>query len=237
MRSPTTGRAGRPAGSSRAPNSRSTDVPSAAASRIAASAAGMCRPRSTAPTRARLTRASRASSAWVRPAAVRAARIRPAMSSAEPMLGSYATDRILAPRAARYAHGVRIVLLCVLIAGALASEAQAATGFRSPSGNIGCYIGQNLARCDIRERDWSPPPKPASCQLDWGQGVAVDRRDRKASFVCAGDTALNDGRKLGYGDSIRRGDLRCRSRRSGMHCRNLRTDHGFALSRDSARLF
>ena len=77
----------------------------------------------------------------------------------------------------------------------------------------------------------------AACDLDWGQGVAVDKRDRKAYWVCAGDTTLGTGRKLGYGDSIKRGDIRCRSRRSGMRCRNLRTGHGFALSRDSARLF
>ena len=132
---------------------------------------------------------------------------------------------------------MRIALVCAAILGALAGTAQASTGFQSPSGNIGCFIGTGGVRCDIRARDWSPPPKPASCDLDWGQGVAVGKRDRKASGVCAGDTTLGAGRKLGYGDSSWRGDLRCRSRRSGMRCRNLRTDHGFALSRDSARLF
>lgn len=134
-------------------------------------------------------------------------------------------------------RGPLMLTLAVAIALAAASTAAAATGFRSPSGNIGCSIGKAGVRCDIRERDWSPPPKPRSCDLDFGQGVAVDKRDRKASFVCAGDTTLGAGRTLGYGDSIRRGDLRCRSRGSGMHCRNLRTDHGFALSRGSARLF
>jgi hypothetical protein len=132
---------------------------------------------------------------------------------------------------------MRTALLCALLTLAIAGSAQAASAFRSPSGNIGCFIGKAAVRCDIRERDWSPPPKPRSCELDFGQGVAVDTRDRKASWVCAGDTALNDGRRLAYGDRIRRGDLRCRSRRTGMRCRNLRTDHGFALSRSSARLF
>ncbi len=132
--------------------------------------------------------------------------------------------------------GLILALAGALLLG-LAATASAGTGFQSPSGNIGCYIGKTGVRCDIRERDWSPPPKPRACELDWGQGVAVGTRDRKASFLCAGDTTLGSGRKLAYGDSVRRGDLRCRSRKSGMHCRNVRTDHGFALSRGSARLF
>lgn len=74
--------------------------------------------------------------------------------------------------------------------------------FRTPSGNIGC-IGEatrahNTVRCDIRSRSWSPPPRPASCGLDWGQGLTLDRVGR-ARFVCAGDTALNTGRVLAYG--------------------------------------
>ncbi|MGZ8749063.1 MAG: hypothetical protein ACXWZ2_19220, partial [Mycobacterium sp.] len=37
------------------------------------------------------------------------------------------------------------------------------TSFNSPSGTIGCYIDPSKVRCDIQERDWAPPPKPASC--------------------------------------------------------------------------
>lgn len=38
--------------------------------------------------------------------------------------------------------------------------------FTSPSGNVGCYLDQTTVRCDISERDWSPPPRPADCELD-----------------------------------------------------------------------
>jgi len=69
-----------------------------------------------------------------------------------------------------------------------ATGLQSFTGFQSPSGNIGCVIGrQGGVRCDIRNRDWRPPPKPASCMLDWGFGLTVGRRGR-GQFVCAGDT-------------------------------------------------
>ena len=47
--------------------------------------------------------------------------------------------------------------------------------FRSPSGNIGCALYEGGARCDIRKRDWSPPPRPARCpkQVGYGQGIEV----------------------------------------------------------------
>src|SRR5215208_2105920 len=30
--------------------------------------------------------------------------------------------------------------------------------FQTPSENIGCYVSQRNARCDIREREWKPTP-------------------------------------------------------------------------------
>jgi hypothetical protein len=118
-----------------------------------------------------------------------------------------------------------------------ANGLQSFTGFQSPSGNIGCVIGRRGGvRCDIRNRDWSPPPKPASCRLDWGFGLTVGLRGR-GHFVCAGDTTLGQGRRLAYGDAIRRGRFRCVSRRSGMRCTNRRNGHGFVLSRQRARRF
>ena len=43
------------------------------------------------------------------------------------------------------------------------------TRFTSPSGNVGCYIDSTGARCDISERDWSPHPRPADCEFDYGR--------------------------------------------------------------------
>ena len=146
-------------------------------------------------------------------------------------------------RLAATALAAAIVLLAGP-AGASASAPSAASGqadtftqFQSPSGNIGCAIGrQGGVRCDIRNRDWSPPPRPASCMLDWGFGLTLERRGR-ARFVCAGDTVLGQGRRLAYGESIRRGRFRCVSRQTGMRCVNRRNGHGFVLSRQRARRF
>ncbi len=135
----------------------------------------------------------------------------------------------------------RLLLIGLLVAATMAVLAPSASAkvkfFQSPSGNIGCVIDrQSGVRCDIRNRDWRPPPKPASCQLDWGHGLVVERRGR-GHFVCAGDTTLGQGRRLAYGDAIRRGRFRCVSSRSGMRCVIRRNGHGFVLSRERARRF
>ncbi|HYN92197.1 MAG TPA: DUF6636 domain-containing protein [Thermoleophilaceae bacterium] len=127
-------------------------------------------------------------------------------------------------------------LATVLAALAAAAPASAATFFHSPSSNIRCVIDRtSLTRCDITERDWSPPPKPRGCPGDWGNGVEVGLRGR-GRFTCAGD-AVPGGRSLAYGDSIRRGRFECFSRRAGMRCVNHRNGHGFAVSRERARRF
>jgi hypothetical protein len=110
--------------------------------------------------------------------------------------------------------------------------------FRSPSGNIGCAMFEGGARCDIRKREWSPPARPASCpeQVDFGQGLTVSRTGR-ASFVCAGDTALDpSATRLAYGEASELGGTQCISRAAGVTCAN-HSGHGFFISTQSYRLF
>lgn len=110
--------------------------------------------------------------------------------------------------------------------------------FETPSHNIGCYVSADDARCDIRERSWSPPPEPASCRrigLDYGQGIVVG--PHRAEFVCAGDTSLGGPVVLPYRSSTQRGTLICVSRTAGVTCRNTANGHGFFLSRQRYRLF
>jgi hypothetical protein len=89
--------------------------------------------------------------------------------------------------------------------------------------------GSNV-RCDIKQRDWNPPPRPATCQLDFGQGLQIG--GGRASLVCAGDTTLNPSAPtLAYGQSSRRGPFLCRSASAGVTCTNQSSGHGFFLSR------
>ncbi len=110
--------------------------------------------------------------------------------------------------------------------------------FRSPSGNIGCTMFEGGARCDIRKRDWSPPPRPASCpeEVDFGQGLAVSH-DGAASFVCAGDTALDPTvTALAYGEASELGGTICMSRADGITCAN-HAGHGFFIAIQSYKKF
>jgi uncharacterized protein DUF6636 len=110
--------------------------------------------------------------------------------------------------------------------------------FRTPSGNIGCVLFGGGARCDIRKRDWAPLPRPASCskEVDYGQGLQVPHRGQ-ATFVCAGDTALEPGlASLSYGTASRVGGSECISRSDGVTCVN-QTGHGFFISVQSYQVF
>jgi hypothetical protein len=111
------------------------------------------------------------------------------------------------------------------------------TSFQSPSNNIGCEVDASATRCDIKERSWAPPPKPANCDLDWGQGIEISGTDTP-SFVCAGDTALDPAASvLGYGQRTRQGSIVCDSEQAGVTCTNEAGGHGFFLSRDGYRIF
>ena len=112
--------------------------------------------------------------------------------------------------------------------------------FQSPSTNIHCNIvkvrGGNSARCDIDEHSFTSPPKPATCHFDWGSFVKVRKR---AYWACVSDPATGspDVPILHYGHSRTVGHVRCTSRRSGMTCTNLKTRHGFKLSRAAVTFF
>ena len=107
--------------------------------------------------------------------------------------------------------------------------------FMMPSGNIGCTMqADGSVRCNIRQRDWAPPAKPADCMYDFGQGLILGRT---AGFVCASDTAAVGGPVLPYGSTIRQGPYECRSDEVGVTCTNLESGHGFLLSAAEYRLF
>ena len=110
------------------------------------------------------------------------------------------------------------------------------TGFTSPTANIGCLIDRESVRCDIAERTWEPPKAPASCELDYGQGIELSAGG-EAAFVCAGDTALQAGDPLPYGSSIRAGLLLCESTEAAIFCRDVESGRGFSLSREGYEIF
>ena len=110
------------------------------------------------------------------------------------------------------------------------------TGFISPTGNVACMIDHSWARCDIIDHDWSPPARPADCELDYGGGIHITA-GAPAEFVCAGDTVFGTDNVLPYGESITAGVLRCESADSGITCRDNKTGRGFSIARQAYQLF
>lgn len=114
-----------------------------------------------------------------------------------------------------------------------------ATRIRSPSGAIGCeyqYLPPISLRCDVNGGIRPRPPKPRSCEFDWGAGFELGTRG-SASVVCtSGAINFPPQRVLRYGQTWRPRGFVCRSRKKGLTCRN-KAGHGFFLSRGRSRRF
>jgi hypothetical protein len=136
-----------------------------------------------------------------------------------------------------------IPLTAAAVAIPLASSAQALSfeQFQSPSGNLSCGMGvlddgKAFAQCEIIDRDWTSPPRPADCPLDYGDRIGL-QQGSPATFGCHGDTLRGpDLPALGYGQSRSAGPITCLSRTSGMTCTDSSTGHFFTLSRESYKI-
>jgi hypothetical protein len=132
--------------------------------------------------------------------------------------------------------GIALVVLAVVAGPGTASGASGADTFRMPSGNVYCaYEHYDFApidlRCEIRSGVRPLPPKPASCEFDWGAGYRLRERG-PARVLCISDTVYDaKARVLAYGTTRQLGVFRCSSSRAGLRCVNS-TGHGFFLSRE-----
>lgn len=108
-----------------------------------------------------------------------------------------------------------------------------ANRIRTPSGDIACefrHLPPVGLRCDVNGGVKPIPPKPRSCEFEWGPGFEMGRTAR-ARIVCGSDSVnLAPQTTLNYGATWRRPGFSCTSRRSGLTCRNM-SRHGFVLSR------
>ncbi len=109
--------------------------------------------------------------------------------------------------------------------------------FHTPSGNINCLFlkaqGERSLRCDVYNAT-NTPPKGDCVEGDYGFSFGL-RPSGKARRLCVSD-AVNAGRVVPYGSSIERYGMRCKSRTTGLTCRN-RSGHGFKLAREAQKLF
>jgi hypothetical protein len=135
---------------------------------------------------------------------------------------------------------VTLLALALSFAAVSAAHAQDTIGFQSPSKNIVCiyfeYDGHKALRCDIGDMENRPPPKPASCDLEWGHSFQVEARGR-AEHSCTGDTQLGQPVPiLPYGEVWQRSGITCKSEQTGLTCFNADRS-GFSLSRAKQEVF
>ena len=126
----------------------------------------------------------------------------------------------------------------VVAVGTASAEPAAQDFFRTPSKNIYCawLSGPSTLRCDILSGVRPLPPKPPSCDFDWGAGFDL-RRTGRARILCVSDSVVTSSAKvLRYGRTWSRGGFTCRSRVTGLRCRNS-AGHGFFLSRERSFRF
>ena len=117
-------------------------------------------------------------------------------------------------------------------------------GFKTPSGNIQCMFFDSVEardppslRCDMADMTNPIPPKPSSCDLDWGGAFYVSQESKRGERVCHGDTVFGESVEvLPYGSVWQHHGFTCLSEQNGLTCFNAKR-HGFALSRSSQKLF
>ena len=131
----------------------------------------------------------------------------------------------------------RLLLLTALVALTAPAAASADPKmWNTPSGNIRCGTFENLLRCDITDRGNPPPPRPASCEFDYGS-LGVRKRSSKGFYMCVSDAVAGPGfPTLRYGTVWRRNGFRCTIKRTGVRCTN-RRGHGFFVRRGLQKLF
>jgi hypothetical protein len=130
----------------------------------------------------------------------------------------------------------------VLPALALAVSITILPGFRSPSGNIRCYLGPpGILRCEIGSAAYA-----AALQQRCMNGPSVDWHGWEltaragAAITCSGgvlyspDTERPTFPVLPYGRTWARGAFACASARTGVTCRS-RSGHGLFVSRERWR--
>ncbi|WP_291797744.1 hypothetical protein [Brevibacterium sp.] len=112
-------------------------------------------------------------------------------------------------------------------------DEEPAESFVVPSGNIGCTIDSERARCIIKSWDFTPPEAPDSCDMDkWGS-VVVANRDG-AGFSCTEANFPVGAETLEYGQSVSAHGMSCHSSEQGVRCEADETEAGFQIARAGA---
>lgn len=104
--------------------------------------------------------------------------------------------------------------------------------FSTPTGNIGCILGDLSVQCTVKQHTWKAPPRPPSDVCEWGHSVGI--KNSVAQYMCS-DTHFI-GPTLEYGTTAVFGRYTCTVARTGVTCREEGRTASFFVSRDEVRL-
>ena len=138
--------------------------------------------------------------------------------------------------------------------------------FVAPSMNIACGIQADDVSCAIWSRSYKDRPRPKSCEygMYWDSSAVYVENGAVIDGICAtqgwpvhsvlqsvnapgtskkngasiswfGDTAKVP--TISYGQAVRMGDFRCVVETSGVSCGNIKTKHGFKMSREALNIW
>jgi hypothetical protein len=149
--------------------------------------------------------------------------------------------RTSSARITRLAMALLVAVSTAVWAGP--SNAATQVHFKSPSGNINCYLFSaqgGVADCIVRQASWpNAPKKPASCTLDWAPTEVQLVKRHVSVGGCRGDVGPRcyaGGDRcsvLAYGHAITMGAIRCSSATSGITCRRTTGSRpGFRIARE-----
>lgn len=119
--------------------------------------------------------------------------------------------------------------------GRLSTFRRGFTGsFTSPSRNIRCSISSSQVSCLVDRHSWHPSDGPPQCETT--DPVAVATLDGASTatldWACGDDGSSGD--ELSYGRSLTTGPMTCRSRTTGIECRDSESGHAFSVSTEHA---
>jgi hypothetical protein len=110
------------------------------------------------------------------------------------------------------------------------SEGGPTADFRTPSGNIACFMSRQFVNCVIAEADWQPPGDP-SCPVSAGRFVAFE--GDTPTIQCGNPSPPSEASDvLPYGQRIVIEPYRCTSQERGVTCDTLDGTHRVFLSRE-----
>jgi hypothetical protein len=120
--------------------------------------------------------------------------------------------------------------------------------YKTPSGNINCYLFAaqgGVADCMVRKASWpNVPKKPASCDLDWAPYEVQLVKSHVTLGGCRGDIgplcygAGDPCSVLAYGHHVTMGGITCSSAATGLTCRRTAgTRAGFRVARENVTVY